>query len=95
MATICERRGVTNFHNKHVYEDENPHVIKEKYYQNEFTIKVWAGIIGNHIQQRLTGEYYLQHLQNTLEGLSLQLQRDMWFMHDGVPPHYSINAPVN
>lgn len=97
------RRGVTNFHNEHVYADENPHAIKVNHFQREFKINVWAGIIGNFIvgpvrlPQRLTGEIYLrQHLQNTLpdllDDLPLQLLRDMWFMHDGAPPHFSLDV---
>ncbi|KAJ8939148.1 hypothetical protein NQ318_010903 [Aromia moschata] len=54
------RRGITNFHNEHVYADENPHAIKVRHFQHEFRINVWAGIIGNFIvdpvilPQRLT-----------------------------------------
>lgn len=96
------RRGVTNFHNEHVYAYENPHAIRVKHFQHEFKINVWAGIIGNCIvgpvilPQRLTGEIYLQHLQNTLpdllDDLPLELRRNMWFMHDGAPPHYTLNV---
>ncbi|XP_066148942.1 uncharacterized protein [Euwallacea fornicatus] len=96
------RKGVTNFHNEHVYADENPHAIKVKHFQHEFKINVWAGIISNHIvgpvifPQRLTGEIYLQYLQNSLpnllENLPLQLRRDMWLMHDEAPPHFALNV---
>lgn len=38
---------------------------------------------------------YVHHLQNTLsellQDLPLQLRRDMWFMHDGAAPHFSLN----
>lgn len=96
------RSGVTNLHNEHVYADENPHATKVTHYQHEFRINVWAGIIGNFIigpvilPPRLNGVDYLEHLQNTLpdllEDLPLQLRRDMWFMHDGAPPHFSLNV---
>jgi len=94
------RRGVTNFHNEHLYADENPHAIKVRHFQQEFKINVWAGIIGNFIigpvilPQRLTGQIYLDHLENTLpyllHALPLQIRREMWFMHDGAPPHFSV-----
>lgn len=96
------RRGITNTHNEHVYAVENPHAIKVNHFQHEFKINVWAGIIGNFIvgpvilPRRLTGENYLDFLQNTLpellEDLPLQLRRDMWFMQDGAPPHFSLNV---
>lgn len=96
------RRGVTNFHNEHVYAYENPHATKVTHYQHEFKINVWAGIINNFIigpvilPHRLNGETYLDHLQNTLpdllDDLPLVLRRDMWFMHDGAPPHFTLNV---
>lgn len=59
-------------------------------------------MVGNFIigpvilPQRLTSEIYLQHLQNTLfdllEDLPIQLRREMWFMHDGAPPHFGVTV---
>lgn len=96
------RRGVTNFHNEHVYAVENPHAIKINHFQHEFKLNVWIGIIGNFIvgpvilPQRLTGNIYLQFLQNTLpdllDDLPIQLRINMWYMHDGAPPHFSVNV---
>lgn len=96
------RRGITNFHNEHVYAEENPHAIKINHFQHEFKINVWAGIIGNFIigpvrlPQRLTGEAYLIFLQHTLpdllDDIPLDIRRNMWFMHDGAPPHFSMNV---
>ena len=61
--------------------------------------KVWPGIIGNHliepflIENRLNGAMYLQFLQQNLndllENVPLQLKNQLWFMHDGAPPHFS------
>lgn len=96
------RRGMTNFHNEHVYADENPHVSKQRHFQNEFRINVWTGIIGNFVigpvilPIRLNGASYLDFLENTLpdllEHLPLALRRDMWFLHDGAPPHFTLNV---
>lgn len=87
------KRGVYNFHNEHVYKDENPHAIIINHFQHEIKIIVWAERIGNNIigffifSHRLTGYIYLQHLLNTmpnlLEDLPLELRRTMWFMYDG------------
>lgn len=94
------RSGVTNLHNEHVYADENPHAIKVAHHQHEFKINVWAGIIDHYligpvvIPDRLNGDNYLNFLQNTLpillENLPLLLRREMWYMHDGAPPHFTI-----
>lgn len=96
------RSGITNLHNEHVYDDENPHATKVTHYQHEFKINVWAGIIDTFIigpvilPHRLNGENYLEHLQNTLpnllDDLPLGLRHDMWFMHDGAPPHFALNV---
>lgn len=93
------RRGITNLHNQHVYADENPHSIVGKHYQREFKINVWIGIIGNSIvgpfrlPDRLDGANYLHFLQATLpellEDVPLDFRRNMFFMHDGAPPHFA------
>lgn len=93
------RRGVTNFHNEHHYADENPHAIHVRHFQREFKINVWIGIIDDHLigpvrllPNKLTAETYLHFLQETLpellEDLPIALRRDMWYMHDGAPPHF-------
>lgn len=93
------RRGVTNLHNEHVYADENPHAIKERHYQREFKINVWMGIIDHYLvgpfrlPNRLDGACYLRFLQETLpellEDVPLNLRQNMYFMHDGAPPHFA------
>lgn len=94
------RSGVTNLHNEHVYSDENPHATKVTHYQHEFKVNMWAGIIDNFligpvvIPNNLNGNNYLFFLQETLpnllEDLPLFLRLNMWFMHDGAPPHFSL-----
>lgn len=93
------RRGMTNLHNEHIYADENPHAIKGRHYQREFKINVWVGIIGNfmvgpfRLPDRLDGASYLRFLQEILpellEDLPLNLRLNMFFMHDGAPPHFA------
>lgn len=94
--------GIFNFHNTHVWADENPHSIMESRHQHKFSINVWAGIIGDFLigpfllPNRLTGPLYRDFLENSLpellEDVPLEIRRHMWFMHDGAPPHFSITA---
>lgn len=94
------KNGIINSHNLHLWADENPHASIVTRHQHRFEpINVWAGIIGQHLigpfvlPRRLTGPLYLHFLQHNLpgllEGLPLAIRRDMWFMHDGAPPHFS------
>jgi hypothetical protein len=91
------RDGVFNSHNTHIWSEENPHQIRERGFQQRFSINVWAGIIGNRLigpnvlPPHLNGEGYLIFLQNELSDLlddvPLQVRRDMWYLHDGAPAH--------
>lgn len=75
------------------------HAIVQTKHQQRFMVNVWAGIIGNHLigpfffEDRLNGAMYLQFLQQSLNGLlenvPLEIRNQMWFMHDGAPPHFS------
>jgi len=92
------RDGIINVHNQHVWAEENPHAIVVTNNQRQFSVNVWAGMIGNHLlgpyffPHRLTGERYLEFLQRELaillEDIPLNVRRKMWFMHDGAPPHF-------
>lgn len=96
------RNGIFNFHNNHMWADENPHTFVQRSHQRQFTLNVWGGIIGNYVlgpiflPQPLNGINYTEFLQNELpnlcEDLPLDIRRDMWFMHDGAPPHFSLIA---
>lgn len=93
------RSGIINLKNSHIYSEENPHSTATKHYQHEFRINVWMGIIDDFLigpalfPNRLNGERYLEFLQNTLtdllDDLPLHLRANMWYMHDGAPPHFS------
>lgn len=69
-------------------------------YQQQFSLNVWAGIISDHLigpyflPARLNGEAYCDFLENQLPGLLeapvlLPVRQRMWYMHDGVPPHFN------
>lgn len=96
------RNAIQNFHNNHIWADENPHAITESHFQEQFSLNVWVGIIGDYLigpfflPGRLNGNSYrdfLQHdLPTLLEDVPLFLRQEMWFMHDGAPAHFSILA---
>lgn len=96
------RRGVFNWRNNHSWEQENPHAIRERHFQHEFSINIWCGIVGNFIigpyelPARLNGNEYLRFLENDLPGMledvPLLIRQNIWYMHDGAPAHYSIQV---
>lgn len=96
------RDAIINYHNNHIWAEENPHAIVEAHHQEQFSLNVWVGIIGNHLigphflPPRLNGDTYSQFLREELPGLldevPLDVRRAMWFMHDGAPPHFSLGT---
>lgn len=93
------RRGVFNWRNSHYWDVENPHLPKESHFQQEFKINVWCGIVGDRLlgpyelPPNLNGNSYLNFLQTELfdemETWPLNIIRNVWFMQDGAPAHYS------
>lgn len=93
------RQGVLNFHNCHIWDDHHPHATRRTNFQQKFSINMWAGIIGHtligpyELPRQLRGDSYLNFLENVLPGLleelPLNIRQDMWFLHDGAPPHFA------
>jgi hypothetical protein len=58
------RIGIMNFHNNHLWAEENPHVIVQSRHQQQFSIIVWRGVVDDILAcpyvlpQRLTGNSY-------------------------------------
>lgn len=75
----------------------NPHVLRYTHSQVKFSINCWAGIVGDcvigphFLPQRLNGVTYRNLLEHELpilmENVPLDIRRNLWFMHDGAPPH--------
>lgn len=94
------RRGVFNWRNCHIWDNENPHSVKEAHFQHELKLNVWCGIFRDNLigpfelPVNFNGNSYLEFLQNTLfdelEQLPLNQRRSMWFMQDGAPPHFPL-----
>lgn len=96
------RRGVVNYHNLHVWAQENPHEIRPRAFQTEFSVNVWIGVIndnlcGPHIlPNRLNSVLFLDLLENDvfqyLEKVPLNLRQGGWLQLDGAPSHYGANV---
>lgn len=99
---VFSRDGITNVHNSHMWLEENQHPIVVKNHQHRFSENIWIGILHDHLigpirlPHRLNGELYLNFLRNVLPGLlddvPLAVRANMWFMHDGAPPHSTLNV---
>ncbi|KAJ8950223.1 hypothetical protein NQ318_006197 [Aromia moschata] len=90
---------------------QNPHWIVEAHTQHPQKLNVWAGIVANRIigpfffEETLTGERYLEFLQNDLvPALAVIFPNEndpnipdntLWFQQDGTPPHYARSALRN
>lgn len=96
------REGITNFHNKHYWAEENPHLTKETSFQRKFSVNVWMGVIGRYLigphffPQNLNGEIYEIFLRDDLplllEDVPLAVRRRMIFQNDGCPAHYRLTV---
>jgi hypothetical protein len=94
--------GIQNFHNHHLWADENPHAILPSHHQQQFSISIWAGICGNNLlgahilPNRLTGRNYKAFLENSmpdfLADVPLIVHCELHFMHDDSPTHFSFLA---
>lgn len=96
------RDSIMNFHNDHQWAEENPHAIRNSRHQQTFSCNVWAGIVGEYLigpmflPARLNGQNYRRFLEEDLplllEDVPLEIRRNLWFMHDGAPAHFSLLA---
>jgi Transposase. len=96
------RRGVTNLHNQHEWAHENPHAIKPRNFQHEFSVNIWLGVYNNCLfgpyilPQRLNSANFLEFLEtesaNMWEEIPLNLRMRAWFQLDGCPAHFGRNV---
>lgn len=93
------RDGVYNLRNSHIWAEQNPFATRQAHSQHKFSVNVWCGIfdnklVGPHIlPHRLTGEVYLDFLENILPVLLDDENIDtggIYFQHDGAPPYYRL-----
>jgi hypothetical protein len=66
------RAGMTTIWNTHVRSLNNPHTSMEAHFQSCFLVKIWSGVIGNHViglfvlEEHLTSECYCHFLEDEL-----------------------------
>lgn len=70
--TSFTKEGFANTLNAHMWAIDNPHAIVSWKSQQKFRINVWARI-------------HTDYLLGSYKNVPAAVQRDMWFMHDGVP----------
>jgi len=93
------RDDINNTRNVHTWSHENPHETRVTNFQRKFSVNVWCGLLGNRLigpfvfDSNLTGNTYEAFLRNELPGLlediPLMIRSQMYFQHDGAPPHYT------
>jgi hypothetical protein len=89
------RDGVNNLRNVHTWSHENPHETSVTKFKRRFTMNVRCGVLGEIFvfDNNLTGNAYEIFLRNELPGLlediPLMIRSQMYFQHDGDPPHYT------
>jgi hypothetical protein len=93
------RDGIINIHKQDWWAEDNPHGIIHSRHQQQISINVWAGnvgdcLVGLHVlPHQLTGNHYWDFLWYDLpmlkEDVPLAVRTWMWYMHDGAPAHFS------
>ena len=78
---------------------ENPHETRVTNFHRRFSVNVLYGVLGNRFigpfvfDNNLTGNTYETFLRDVLPGLlediPLMIRSQMYFHHDGDPPHYT------
>ncbi|GBL86201.1 hypothetical protein AVEN_131944-1 [Araneus ventricosus] len=91
-----------NRQNVHTWLLENPKYAVEVRQQLRWSINVWCGNFNDRLiglvfyEGTLTGQRYLELLQDIItvfvENLPLHQLRNVWFQHDGAPPHKISNV---
>ncbi|GBM46517.1 hypothetical protein AVEN_215026-1 [Araneus ventricosus] len=91
-----------NRQNAHTWSLENPRYAVEVRHHLRWSINVWCGIFNDRLigpvfyEGTLTEQRYLDFLQDAItdfvENLPLHQLRNVWFQHDGIPPHNISNV---
>jgi len=91
------RNGINNLKHLHHWATENPHNTTENHFQQRFSVNVWCGLVNNKLigpyviegnLNRVTYHaFLLNELQILLEEVPLGTRTNLWFQHDGAPPH--------
>ncbi|XP_071054645.1 uncharacterized protein [Onthophagus taurus] len=91
------KNGLFNRHNSHYWSDSNPHKFTTSNFQGSWQFNVYCAIRNDRVvalhfyEENLNGERYLNILRNFdtnyLENLPLVELTQIFYQHDGAPPH--------
>lgn len=97
------RDAQVNLHNAHYWAVENPRWLRKCRFQKKWSFNVWAGIFNGTVvgpyffDGTLTGNRYkTEILQGVVDqficDIPLSEYKEMYFQHDGAPPHAAVTA---
>lgn len=91
------KNGLFNRHNSHFWSNENPHVSRERYFQDRWSFNVFCAIKDDKIlalkfyDENLNGERYCHILEEAIRPALHTLRNgeaaSAWYQQDGAPPH--------
>lgn len=95
--------GITNFRNLHTWAYDNPHLVRQSNFQDQFVINVWAGLIDDKLigpvilPQTLNADTFLHLLREVLpelladamEDVPIAIRRNTFLQMDGCPAHWA------
>jgi hypothetical protein len=94
-----KRDGILDFHNQHLWAEQNLHALLISQHQQHFSINIWAGICGliysepMYFQNRFTGLNYkallVNNMPDLLANVPLIIHQELYFMHNDPPAHFS------
>ena len=90
---LFTRGIIINAHNMHMWAYDNPHTTTVRGYQHRFSVKVWCGIVDNHVlgphvlPSCLTDPVYRQFVEHELPGVLHETPCGLYTM---APLHISV-----
>ena len=91
--------GVNNSQKSHTWSCGNPHEARVTSFQRTFLVNVWCGLLGDKLIKMFASgsnltsnmcEFLLRiELPSLWEDILLMVGGQMYFEHDGAPPHYT------
>lgn len=90
-------KGMFNRKNTHYWSQHNPLQFVEANPQRRFSVNCWCALMGSKVlgfrffEGNLTGARYLELLRESLveclEDIEFETRQNIYFQHDGAPPH--------
>jgi hypothetical protein len=84
------REDITNFHNSHLWAEDNPHFVVQCRHQQQFSINLWAGTVGDYLvgmfdlPRKLTsneyGDFSQYEMPGPLHDVPITIREPTWFM---------------